>query len=208
MSGCRVKICGVRDAATALACARAGAEFVGVVFAAASPRTVDEAVARSIVAALETSAPDCTPVALFVDQPRHPALGWWPGIVQLHGSERLDEVRSLTERGVRTWKAIPWDEERVRLWSGATEPEAIVVDGPKAGSGISFDHEALALMRGLIAPHLVLAGGLTPASVGGAIRTVRPWCVDVSSGVERERGVKDIHLIEAFIAAARQAARP
>ena len=208
MSGCKVKICGVRDAATALAAARAGADFVGVIFAAASPRTVDEAVARSIVAALEASAPECTPVALFVDQPRHPALGWWPGIVQLHGSERLDEVRSLTDRGVRTWKAIPWDEERVRLWSGAAEPEAIVVDGPKAGSGISFDHEALAQMRGLIAPHLVLAGGLTPASVGSASRTVRPWCVDVSSGVERERGVKDIHLIEAFIAAARQAARP
>lgn len=208
MSACRVKICGVRDAATALAAARAGAEFVGVVFAASSPRAVDEAVARSIAAALEERSPACTPVALFVDQPRHPALAWWPGIVQLHGDERIDEVRSLVDRGVRVWKALAWEEERVRLWSGATEPEAIVVDGPKPGSGLSFDHEALALMRGLIAPRLVLAGGLTPATVGAAIRTVRPWCVDVSSGVERERGVKDVHLIEAFIAAARQAARP
>ncbi len=203
-----VKICGVRDAATALAAARSGADFVGVVFADSSPRKITESAARGVVAALEAEAPRCMPVALFVDQPRHPALGWWPGIVQLHGDERLDAVRSLASHGVRVWKALPWDEERVRLWSGCADVEAIVVDGPKPGSGLAFDHECLARMRSLIVPRLIVAGGLTPATVGAAIRTVHPWGVDVSSGVERERGVKDIHLIDAFVTAARQAARP
>jgi phosphoribosylanthranilate isomerase len=111
-------------------------------------------------------------------------------------------------------KAVRFDPATIRaeleLWGDVEEVDAILIDGSAGGKGVAFDWSALAdAVGGPGAPKvekpLFLAGGLTPENVGAAIRAVRPFAVDVSSGVERERGKKDHALISAFCAAVRQA---
>ena len=198
----RVKICGVRDIATALEAASAGADAVGLVFAPKSPRRVDPATAAAIGAALP---PWVAAVGVFADAPGGAIAADWAGEwVQLHGRGSSVPAELRARRMVR---ALPIDTEDdvLRAWDADTAVAALLIDAPDPGEGRTFDHQSFAARRATLTKPLVLAGGLTPENVGAAIRLLRPWAVDVSSGVERERGVKDPARIHAFCAAVRAA---
>jgi phosphoribosylanthranilate isomerase len=201
-----VKICGVTRVEDGLAAAHAGAHAVGLVFHPASPRCVGIGRAREIVDGLP---PFVTAVGLFVDpQPEDVTrvlseVGL--NLLQFHGDE---EPELCTRFGLPYIKAC-----RVALGTDLLQYAALhrrakgllldaFVVGSHGGTGRSFDWGLIP--RGLPLP-VVLAGGLTSANVGEAIRTVRPWAVDVSSGVERERGVKDAARIAAFMQGVRDA---
>jgi phosphoribosylanthranilate isomerase len=206
VSPVRIKVCGVRTPEDALAAARAGASMVGLVFAPGSPREIDRSKAEAILAALP---PGVEPVALLAGAtPVHPVLHWWRGRVQLHGEEDEAACEAIAARGHAVMRGFAFTPGAVRRWDACRAVDTLVVDGPRGGGGVGFDHEALARMMDGLRARVLLAGGLTAANVGAAIDTVRPWGVDVSSGVERERGTKDHALIDAFCRAARAKSVP
>ena len=211
----RIKICGVRDVATAAAAVEAGADAVGLVFVERSPRRVDVDEAHRIVRSLPAFV---QPVGLFSDAPwqqvRDLADAVGVRTIQLHGREGPGYIARL--RHLRIIKALGFEAGRVAEqldpWrSGVTNLAGILLDTPPAsathgdltgGSGVSFDWSALAdLERQDVfhtLPPRILAGGLTAENVADAIAAVKPFAVDVSSGVESERGVKDPAKIRAF----------
>lgn len=207
MGRTRIKICGVTDASAALVAADAGADAIGLVFAPGSPRLITPEQAWSIAEALP---PFVTTVGLFVDADLDEILAAKDGcpfhLTQMHGSEAEPVVRRC---GPDLIKAVRYDagtiEGELRRWSAIGELDAVLVDGGAGGRGERVDWAHLGEVAGACDHPLMLAGGLTPENVGEAIRAVRPWAVDVSSGVERERGVKDAGLIRAFCAAVREA---
>lgn len=203
----RVKICGIRDDASARAAAEAGADAIGFVFARSSPRHIEPAEAAMIMAGLP---PLVVTVGLFVN----PSLDDFCAVeeqcpthyTQFHGAEPEPLVRQC---GPDIIKAVRFNADTIAAdlakWDRIDEVAAILVDGSAGGMGESFDWSALRAPAEACAKPIILAGGLTPENVAEAIRAVRPWAVDVSSGVERERGVKDPALIRAFCAAVREA---
>jgi len=217
MARTRVKICGITRLADGLAAARAGADAIGFVFWSGTPRRIAVADARSIAAAMP---PFVTIVGLFVDPKPgevRAALAAVPlAALQFHGHEPPELCRAFGRPYV---KAVPVGGGAAGdglLEYAARYPDAagLLFDAPPAdglpgGTGRTFDWDALP--RALSRP-LVLSGGLTPANVGGAIRRVRPWAVDVSSGVEAigpdgspAKGIKDPERIRAFIEEVRHA---
>lgn len=202
----RVKICGVRGVDEALAAAEAGADAIGLVFYARSPRAVDAATAAAICRALP---PFVTAVGLFVDAPAatvEAVLATAPlGLLQFHGDETPDYCAGFG----RPWlKAVRMRDDvdiaaELDRYAGAA---ALLLDtyrpGVPGGTGERFDWDRV---PAALASRIVLAGGLTPDNVGAAIAVARPWAVDVSGGVESSPGVKDPALIRAFLAAARAA---
>lgn len=218
----RIKICGVRDAQTAMAAVSAGADAIGLVFVTASPRSVTVQRAKQIVDVLPAFV---EPVGLFVDAPvrqiREIAAELGLSTVQLHGREQPSQMSELAP--LRVVKGIAFESPStvigLELWEPVYDRLAgILFDAPmpgteqprpSGGAGRAFDWAALAKLRqtGRFAdlPSIVLAGGLTPVNVGRAISLVHPHAVDVSSGVESSRGVKDVALINAFCRAVRNA---
>lgn len=211
----RVKICGIRDLDTALAAAEAGVDAVGFVFVPSSPRVVTPAQARSIVAGLPAFV---EPVGLFVNQPadqvRRIATDVGLRTVQLHGSESPEEVAALAP--LRVIKAVTFESRIVSVTLARWRPRpenlaGLLFDTPPlgqmlpGGTGRQFDWDALAALKhgGMLAdlPPLILAGGLSPENVAHAIATLAPYAVDVSSGVEASKGVKDPRLMRAFVQA-------
>jgi phosphoribosylanthranilate isomerase len=201
-----VKICGITRVEDALAAAHAGAHAIGLVFHPASPRFVTIEQARQIVQRLP---PFITAVGLFVNpdpQTVHAVLRAVSlQLLQFHG----DEPPELCQRfGLPYIKAVRMAPETDLLQYAARYREAKALlldafqDGVYGGSGRVFDWRKTP--RDLPLP-VVLAGGLTVHNVGEAIRLARPWAVDVSSGVEREKGIKDPEQIAAFIRGARDA---
>ncbi len=200
----RVKICGITRVEDALAAARLGADAVGLMFYAQSPRAVSAGQARRIVDALP---PFVTTVGVFVDpapEEVRAALAAAPlNLLQFHGDEAPEFCAGF---GVEYLKAV-----RVRpgldllqyaaRYRGA---KALLLDafvqGAHGGTGQTFDWS---LIPGALPLPVVLSGGLDPGNVAEAVRRVRPWAVDVSSGVEAARGVKDPQKIAAFIQGAR-----
>ena len=210
----RVKICGITRPADAVAAADAGADAIGLVFAK-SPRQVDVGRAQQIIAALP---PWIARVGVFVNSKAGAIaraaemLGLTE--VQLHGDESPAKLKALS--AIRVIKALrvrdrTFIEEVVR-WSDAGVA-GILLDAfsPQArgGGGKRFDWDLVVQAQksgGLDgAPPIILAGGLTVQNVRAAVRTVRPWGVDVSTGVESAPGIKSPELIERFIAAAQSA---
>ena len=200
----RVKICGITRAADALAAAQAGADAIGLVFYPPSPRYLSVERAREIREALP---PFVQTVALFVNADAaqvsqvigrvHPAL------LQFHGDERPEFCGQFGLPFVKACRMKPGVSalEYLRPFSHAA---AWLFDShvPEYGGvGESFDWS---LIPAADKP-AILSGGLSPANVREAIRRVRPWGVDVSSGVESAKGIKDAAKISAFIAEVRHA---
>ncbi|MBL0140595.1 MAG: phosphoribosylanthranilate isomerase [Betaproteobacteria bacterium] len=202
----RIKICGIRDPAMARAAAQAGADAIGLVFHAASPRAVDPAEARAIVDAVP---PFVTPVGLFVnrdEQAVRDVLARVPlGMLQFHGDEPpayCDQFGLPWIRALRVGPGVDLIECEGRFSRAAALLLDADVAGQFGGTGVAFDWS---LVPAALARRVVLSGGLDAASVGRAICAVRPWAVDVSSGVETSRGVKDAARIEEFVRSVRDA---
>ncbi|RJX22914.1 MAG: phosphoribosylanthranilate isomerase [Desulforudis sp.] len=196
-----VKICGLTDQKTALAASDAGADALGFVFAPSS-RQVTPEVVRKIVHALP---PTVTAVGVFMNQPLEyvldTAVRCHLRAVQLHGSESPGYCREIRLPVIKSFPLSP--PYRVKD-PGPYNPWAVLLDsagpGGAGGTGKTLDWQQLRqLDYGL---PVVLAGGLNPQNVAEAVDTVRPFGVDVSSGVETG-GCKDIEKIRAFIFNAR-----
>ncbi len=199
-----IKICGLTNTEDALAAKAAGADFFGVVFAAASPRKISEFIAAEIVGAL---GQDARVIGVFVnEQPEHvlavaKRCGLWGA--QLHGDEMPDAFLGFP---MPVWRAIRAGNN-ICLPDPAQWPEAdrLVVDAYEkeryGGTGrLANWGTAMQLAR---ERRVMLAGGLTPEHVASAIAAVNPAGVDVSSGVEQIPGRKDAALMRAFVAQAR-----
>lgn len=205
MSPTRVKVCGVTRLEDALLAARLGADALGFNFWPGSKRYLAAGAARAIVDRLP---PFVTPVGVFVNQPeeeiRRAAEESGVRVLQLHGDEPPDLCARLPLPVVKAVRvAGPPPLESLRAFRVA----AFLLDAPSAGfggSGTAFDW-SLAGGVAALAP-VILAGGLTPENVAEAVRRVRPFAVDVASGVESAPGVKDPSLVARFIAAAREVA--
>lgn len=207
MGRTRIKICGIRTEEALFAAADAGADAVGFVFVPSSPRSIDPQGAFELMGLLPAFVAS---VGVFVD-PDPDDFADIEAIcptahVQLHGTE---DERLVSALGPGVIKAVRFEPETIRVdmerWGRCDDVGAILVDAPTPGAGVAFDWKALAPLVEACEKPVILAGGLTPESVGEAVRIVRPYAVDVSSGVERERGVKDAALIEAFCDAVRRA---
>ncbi|MHB8346549.1 MAG: phosphoribosylanthranilate isomerase [Acidiferrobacterales bacterium] len=196
----RVKICGITRLEDALVAADAGADAIGFVFEERSPRFIEPQQARAIALALP---PFLTVVGLFVNAPAErirQVLTEVPlGLLQFHGQEEPGQCRQFgrpylkavhMRDGSEPQRALRQYEDAAGLVFDAYSPEAA------GGMGRRFDWRWLP--QG-IGRRLILAGGLTAGNVSEAIREVRPFAVDVSSGVECSKGIKDSAMIDAFM---------
>ncbi|MCA9297100.1 MAG: phosphoribosylanthranilate isomerase [Phycisphaerales bacterium] len=206
----RIKICGITTPESAAVAAQAGADFIGIVFAPESPRAVsDRTLIAEIIDATRTVITPPIPVGVFADafDPPPPLFDVWREFgdwVQVHDPISRASAHALIHYdAIRLLRGQHFDPAEIAAWDEGDIVHAMLIDGPHAGSGEAFDHTALADMMESIRHPIFLAGGLTPENVGEAMRIVKPFAVDVSSGVERERGVKDHDLIRAFCDAVR-----
>lgn len=201
----RVKICGITNLEDAMMAAEGGADAVGFIFAPESPRFVPPATVRQIVSSLPAFV---TTVGVFTSGEekdlRRAIEECGIGLIQFHGPFSPEAIRPFASRAIRVVRVR--DEKSL---------DEIAVCGARAflldthhdrqmgGSGQTFDWTIAAKATRL--GRILLAGGLTPENVGAAIATVRPYGVDVSSGVEIKKGKKDPLKVRAFIKAAKEA---
>jgi phosphoribosylanthranilate isomerase len=205
----RVKICGITRPADARAAAEAGADAIGLVFYPPSPRFLSVERAREIRDALP---PFVQTVALFVNpdaaQVSQVIGRVHPAMLQFHGEETPDFCAQFGLPFVKACRLKPGVDALgyFRPFAGAA---AWLVDSfvPEYGGvGESFDWSLVpAALRDMGDKPLILSGGLTRDNVAEALRRVRPWGVDVSSGVESAKGIKDTAKMAAFIAEVRNA---
>ena len=196
MSRTRIKICGITRVADALVCQRLGIDAIGLVFAPASPRCIDVDRALEI---REATAGLMTLVALFADADEHRVASVveqvMPDVLQFHGREDAGYCGRFGRPYV---KALSW--AALDRAPGYARAAAIIVDshapGGAGGTGRAFDWAGL---PGDIGRPLILAGGLHAGNVAQAVRQVRPFGVDLSSGAESAPGVKDERRIAAII---------
>lgn len=197
-----VKICGLSTIETLGAALDAGADAVGMVISTRSVRNISPNTARSLCDYAGRSADRVLVVNdLAVDDAVRLATTIGVDVLQLHGPKYaradLEAAAGLFPRVWRATSLAHFGGEPVGAWG----EESLLLDSPVPGSGETWDIGGLA--DGPIDGRWLLAGGLDPDNVGDAVRAARPSGVDVSSGVESERGVKDAELIRRFIAAAR-----
>lgn len=212
----RVKICGITNLDDGLVAAEAGADFLGFIFYPKSPRYVTPEQARDLIAALRESGfgPRC--VGVFVDEPvnnvRRIIDLCGLDLVQLHGSEPPLEVQMLAPRAYKALRPKHWADAYAAVGTYqdfvTVRPDqpAFLIDAYDpwkfGGTGQEADRRSARLVAAKFP--ILLAGGLTPENVAEAIEYVRPWGVDVSSGVETAPGRKDAKKVRAFIAMARR----
>jgi phosphoribosylanthranilate isomerase len=206
LSVVRCKICGITRLEDALAAVDAGADAIGLVFYAKSPRAVTVQQAQAIVAGLP---PFVTTVGLFVDCQRselNAILDAVPlDLLQFHGDESPAACEGFRRPYIKALRVRPGDDVAARIGLYGSAAGVLLdtfVPGVPGGTGEAFDWSLVP--QGLTVP-IILAGGLTPENVRAAIERVRPYAVDVSGGVEASKGVKDSDKIHAFVRAVRSA---
>lgn len=196
----RVKICGITRAQDGRAAAQAGADAIGLVFYDQSPRNVEVGQAAEICTVLP---PFVSVVGLFVNAPRERVealVEQLPiDLLQFHGAEAADQCEGYGRPYI---KAIGMKDDLDVAEALQAHPHAsgFLFDAWQpdihGGGGVAFDWKRMPATGDRPA---ILAGGLTPDNVEQAVRQTRPWAVDVSSGVEQDKGIKSADKIEAFI---------
>lgn len=222
MSRTRIKICGVTRVDDAKAAMSAGADAVGMIFHPASARNINIDRAREIVRAI---GPFVMPVGVFVDalasRVMEVAAELGLRTVQLHGQEPVERIAQLRKQRLKVLKAVKVDaniEKELEKWRSAMslvgdmlagivlETGATAVAG---GSGVANDWNRIKQLqeKGAFAglPPMIAAGGLHVGNVKDVVKNLRPWAVDVSSGVESSLGQKSPEMIGEFVAAVRSA---
>jgi phosphoribosylanthranilate isomerase len=220
----RIKICGITNLQDAARATEAGADYLGFVLYPRSPRFVTleqaSAITKDIRREFGDSAPLC--VGVFVDEEAQRVQAAFDraglDLAQLHGNEPPSDVQALHPRAFKAVRPRTRHEAAASLTAyhpvtpGESMLPQLLLDAfhPQqlGGTGLTANWELAAEIARHV--HLLLAGGLTPETVGLAIAQVRPWGVDVSSGVERTKGMKDPARLVAFVQAVRaaDAARP
>lgn len=203
-----VKICGLTSPEDATFAVRAGASAIGLNFVPASPRRVDLARAKEIVASVRALKQKVEIVGVVADLSVEAMRALMTDAdldcLQLHGSESPDTLTPLLPRAYKAVRiAGAADVEIARSYPGKHVLVDAFQEGVLGGTGRTFQWS---LVKDLASERaLTLAGGLTPENVEAAVREVRPFCVDVASGVERAPRAKDHAMVRAFIDAVRRA---
>jgi phosphoribosylanthranilate isomerase len=200
----RVKICGITRFQDLHAACEAGADALGFVFYEKSPRHVTIATAAALVRELP---PFVQSVGLFVNaEPAfiEQALNEVPlDLLQFHGDETPAECVRFGRPYIKAVRVNP-DTDLLKCAADFGTARGLLLDayvpGVPGGTGERFDWS---LIPSNLSRPVILSGGLTPLNVGEAVQRVRPWAVDVSSGVEAAKGIKDAHKIAQFIAKAK-----
>jgi phosphoribosylanthranilate isomerase len=202
----RSKICGITRIEDALAAVAAGADAIGLVFYAKSPRAVSVEQAAAILQALP---PFVTSVGLFVDMPRaelQALLQRLPlDLLQFHGDESPADCEGHGRPYIKALRVHPGEDVAAAMAPYAGARGILLdtfVEGVPGGTGATFDWSLVPRQAG---KPIILAGGLEAGNVAAAIRQVRPYAVDVSGGVEASKGIKDAGKIRAFVQAVRDA---
>jgi phosphoribosylanthranilate isomerase len=198
----KIKICGIRTIKDALAAMDAGADLLGFNFYPKSPRSIDVGKCRDIMSVMRKYG-HITYVGVFVNaavaEIRATMDTCGLNLAQLHGDEAPEIVQSFHGRAFKAFRGLPHD---LNGYAREDVPALLVdasVKGAYGGTGVTADWKGAAeLARSY---PLLLAGGLTPENVAKAVRQVKPWGVDVASGVESSPGVKDAVKMEMFVRA-------
>ncbi|WP_028265529.1 phosphoribosylanthranilate isomerase [Arthrobacter sp. MA-N2] len=195
-----VKVCGLSTPESVQAAVESGADAVGFVLTK-SPRQISPDRARDLLVHVPKGV---AAVGVFrretaadaVATAREAGLKW----VQLHGSRSQEDVKTVHDAGMRLIRAVTMGAapEEFEEWG----EELLLIDAAVPGSGEAWDFSSVRKFA-LGGRHWLLAGGLTPSNVGAAAHEAAAWGVDVSSGVESSRGVKDLELVRAFVRAAK-----
>ena len=205
----KIKICGIKTVDDARAAMGAGAEMLGFNFYPKSPRYIEVGTCRDIMSVMRKYG-HITYVGVFVNASTEEVRATMEtcglNLAQLHGDETSEMVQSLYGKAFKAFRGIP---QNINGFAREEAPALLVdasVKGAYGGTGITADWRSAAEL----AKHypLLLAGGLTPENVAEAVWQVRPWGVDVASGVEAAPGVKDAGKLKAFVKAVRSAMTP
>jgi phosphoribosylanthranilate isomerase len=201
----RIKICGLTREADVEAAVAAGADAIGFVFYARSPRAVTPQRARALAALLP---PFVTPVGLFVnasDGELQAGLEALPNmLVQFHGDEEPADCDRVARPYLRAARMAP-GVDLLDFAARFSKAQAILLDAHVEGYGGGGKVFDWSLIPPSVSSRLVLSGGLNAANVADGIARVRPWAVDVSSGVEVSKGIKSADLIHEFCRAVKRA---
>jgi phosphoribosylanthranilate isomerase len=200
----KIKICGIKNVTDALAAMDAGADLIGFNFYSKSPRHIDVGICRDIMSVMRRYG-HITYVGVFVnasvEEVRATVETCGLSLAQLHGDETAEMLNALDGRAFKAFRGVT-DVETDKRMIASGEPAFLIdaaVKGVYGGSGITADWSAAAELAKRYP--LLLAGGLTPENVADAVGRVKPWGVDVASGVESAPGVKDASKMKAFVQA-------
>lgn len=205
----KIKICGIKTLNDALAAIDAGADYLGFNFYPKSPRFIEKQACAEITSVLKQKHPQIKLVGVFVnlsvEEVKDILQSCSLDLAQLHGDETVEMLNALDGKAFKAFRGIP---ESINGFARSDAPTFLVdasVKGLYGGSGVTADwHGAAKLAKKY---PLLLAGGLTPENVAEAVGRVKPWGVDVASGVESEPGKKDASKMTAFVRAVREASR-
>jgi phosphoribosylanthranilate isomerase len=202
-----VKICGVTSVADAVLAVQYGADLIGLNFYPPSPRYISLSVAREIRAAIPEGV-WC--VGVFVNAEREFVVSCVEHLalhaIQFHGDEKKADLQGWSCATIKAMRVRP--DEPFPEWESVLTDYLLLdthMPGRYGGTGEAFAWERAAALPPQCVSRLILAGGLTPQNVAAAVRTVRPWAVDVASGVESAPGRKDPEKLRAFLTNAKTA---
>jgi len=198
----KIKICGIKTVNDALAAIDLGADLIGFNFYPKSPRYVEVGMCRNIMSVVRQDG-RAKSVGVFVNASVGEILATMDtcglSLAQLHGDETVAMLSQLDGKGFKAFRGI---SENVDGFARSESPAFLVdasVKGLYGGSGVTADWDGAAELAKKYP--LLLAGGLTPENVAEAVRRVKPWGVDVASGVESAPGEKDANKMKAFVQA-------